>query len=150
MSADLREAFHTAAVAFVGWHRVNEQQRWIGWRNSETGQREYLPEPTVDFFGRLRPISELCGHAAALDGELPPHIRKLFEVIDDGTGELLPETYPQAVEALEAAIACEHDFQTDAPLDRPCILDQVRTTSFFEGATATLARHAADSDWGGP
>ncbi|MFK5596585.1 hypothetical protein ACFZ8E_06220 [Methylobacterium sp. HMF5984] len=134
MTADLREAFHTAAVRFVGWHRINDQQRWFGWRNSETGMREYVEEPTVEFFGRDFPITEICWYAKSLDGPLPLHIEELFIVIDGGTGEPIAKTYPEAVELLEVAIECERSEQEARPLSKPSVLDFVRDQAFREGA----------------
>lgn len=136
MTADLREAFHIAAVELLGWRRVNEQQRWIGWRNIATNQRQYLPEPTVEFFGRVLKISEICKHAASMSGPLPAHICALFRVIDDGLGEDLPTTYFEAVEALDGAIWCEHELQDDHPLTKPSILDEERGKSFVAGVNS--------------
>jgi hypothetical protein len=146
VTADLREAFHIACVEFVGWRRVNEQQRLMGWQNVETMQREYLPEPTVEFFGRSFLISQICSHATVLNGPLPLHIQALFVVIDDGMGAPIPETYPEAVEVLEVVITCEHDSQAAAPLTKPPLVEQLRARSFAEGASAVNGAFWIDAE----
>lgn len=139
MTADLREAFHIAAVEFLGWHRLNDEQRVFGWVNAETNQREYLPEPTINFFGRPYLISRICSFASALDGPLPLHMQALFDVLDNGMGSRIPDSYPAAVEDLKVMIAFEHEFQASAPLSQPAKMDQLRARSFEEGVNAGKA-----------
>lgn len=138
MTADLKEAFHVAAVRVVGWRLANEVQSQWGIIHNELGRRAYEPEPTVEFFGRSFSVSEICAHAAVLIGPLPPHIHELFVVVDDRTGEPTPETYPEAIEALEAAIDVEHDRQKECPLTELPMVEKIRARSFEEGATAII------------
>lgn len=147
MTADLKEAFHIAAVRVVGWRIANEAQSQWGVIHNELGRRAYEPEPIVEFFGRGFSASGICAHAAVLNGPLPPHIRELFVVIDDRIGEPIPETYPEAVEALEAAIGAEQDRQQECPLSDLPLVEQIRARSFEEGATAIIkaVRGAAEA-----
>lgn len=138
MTADLKEAFHIAAIRVVGWRLANEVQSQWGVIHNELGRRAYEPEPTVEFFGRSYSVSEICAHAAVLGGPLPPHIYELFVVIDDRIGEPIPETYPAAVEALKAAIEAEHDHQREYPLTELPLVEKIRARSFEEGATAII------------
>lgn len=138
MTADLKEAFHIAAIRVVGWRIANEAQSQWGIIHNELGRRAYEPEPMVEFFGRDFSASEICAHAAVLNGQLPPHIRELFVVIDNGTGEPIPETYSDSVEALEAAIEVEHDRQNEYPLTELPMVEKIRARSFEEGATAFI------------
>ncbi|KQS82152.1 hypothetical protein ASG32_05330 [Methylobacterium sp. Leaf361] len=138
MTADLKEAFHVAAVRFVGWRIANEVQSQWGIIHNELGRRAYELEPMVEFFGRAFSASEICAHAAVLNGPLPPHIRDLFVVIEDRIGDPIPETYPEAVEALEAAIDVEHDRQKEYPLTELPMVEKIRARSFEEGAAAIV------------
>jgi hypothetical protein len=133
VTADLREAFHIAAVEFLDWRRVNNEQREFGWINAETNQREYLPEPMIYFFGRPFLISRICSFASVLNGPLPPLMRALFDVLDNGMGSRTPVSYPMAVEDLKFMIAFEHESQAAAPLSQPSRVDQLRARSFEEG-----------------
>jgi hypothetical protein len=138
MTADLKEAFHIAAIRVVGWRIANEVQSQWGIIHNELGRRAYEPEPMVEFFGRGFSVSEICAHAAVLNGRMPPHIRELFVVIDNGIGEPIPETYPEAVGALEAAIEAEHDRQRMYPLTELPLVEKIRARSYEEGATAVI------------
>ena len=138
MTADLKEAFHIAAIRVVGWRLANEVQSQWGIIHNDIGRRAYEPEPMMEFFGRSFSASEICAHAAVLNGPLPPHIHELFVVIDNGTGEPIPKTYPEAVEALETAIEAEHDRQRAYPLTELPLVEKIRARSFEEGAAAII------------
>ncbi|WP_264046210.1 hypothetical protein [Methylobacterium flocculans] len=138
MTADLREAFHTAAVKLLGWRRSNERQGQWGVVYSETGRREYDPEPTVCFFGRDYSLTEICDLAGVLEGALPPHMQALFLILDDHVGEPIPRTYPEAVEALSGFIEAEGDLQELYPLTDLPLVEKLRADSFQAGAAAVL------------
>ncbi|MCB5176774.1 hypothetical protein [Microvirga lenta] len=126
MTADLKEAFATAAVAFIDWERKNENVREWGHIYGASGELTYLPEPKVQFFGRDLPISTICERAKILTGPLPLLARAIFEVVDHyGSGDIT-ETYAQAVEALQDCIECEFFAQESHPLSGPCTADRIR------------------------
>ena len=138
MTADLREAFHTAAVKLLSWRLDNERQEHWGVVHLESGRREYDPEPSVCFFGRDYTLAALCELAAVLEGLLPPHIQALFLILDDHTGELIPTTYPEAAEALKNFIEFENDRPLMSPLSELPTVEKIRADSFHAGATAVV------------
>ncbi|MCJ2051261.1 hypothetical protein [Methylobacterium sp. J-070] len=139
MSADLKEAFHLAVAKYLFWNKLNKEQMYIGWLDAETGQRHYLDEPAVPFFGKDRSLSEICGYAEALTGKLPDHIAYLFNaLVDDGTGSPEISTYAEAVEALRESIDLELERPQDNPLSEPCLIEKVRADALQQGADACL------------
>jgi hypothetical protein len=127
MTADLKEAFHLAAIAFVRWRTQHDDLRT--WGTIITGpnfERHYEPEPTVTFFGREMSIGALCERAEILSGPLPPLIRELFQsVVDYGWRWVAEEdrapmaTYRDAVTLLAEEIEWEHKTQREQPLTGP-------------------------------
>ncbi|MHC2020371.1 hypothetical protein [Methylobacterium sp. CM6247] len=138
MTADIREAFHIAAVRLLGWRLDNERQEQWGVMHLETGRREYDPEPAVSFFGRDYTLTEICDLAGVLEGPLPPHMHALFLVLDDHIGEQIPATYAEAVEALRDFIAFEQDRKHFSPLTEPPTVEKIRADSYRAGAAAVL------------
>lgn len=132
MTSNLRDAFHTAIVSHLNWMLWNEEQQSWGVYN-ERGERLYAPEPTVEFFGRDYPISVICDRAAVLTGPLPDHLQLLFNTLDKHSGEPLPVTYPEAVEALKDLIEAEHDNIEQHPLTEPPASDRVWERGFRQG-----------------
>lgn len=138
MTGDLRESFHSAAVKLLGWRLNNERQEHWGVVYLEIGRREYDPEPSVSFFGRDYTLTAICELAAVLEGPLPPHIQALFLILDDHTGEPIPTTYPEAVEALKNFIEFEDDRPLMSPLSELPTVEKIRAESFRAGATAVV------------
>ncbi|MET3485867.1 hypothetical protein [Methylobacterium sp. 1973] len=127
MSADLKEAFHLAVAKYLFWSKLNQQQADLGWLDAETGQRRYLDEPTVPFFGKDRSLNEICEYAEALTGKLPGHIAYLFNaLVDDGAGNPEISTYAEAVEALQGVIDLELERPQESPLSEPSLIEKVR------------------------
>ncbi|WP_336489824.1 hypothetical protein [Methylobacterium nigriterrae] len=137
MTADLREAFHLASVAYIEWKRRNDEQRTWGYLVDEHGKRGYDPEPTVQFFGRERLLSEICNYALAIRDDLPLHMQQLYGMVD-AVGPLLPEKYSEAARELLGCIEFELREQQDAPIEKPSLVDKIRERSFREGVSAAL------------
>lgn len=148
MPGDLTEAFHLAVAKYLLWNKMNKEQEYIGWLDAETGQRRYLDEPTVPFFGKERLLSEICDHAGVLSGKLPDHIAYLFNaLVDDGAGNPAIGTYAEAVEALQGVIDLERERPQENPLSEPCLIEKVRADALKQGAKDCLK--AIDERMGG-
>lgn len=128
MTASLIEAFHIAALRFVQWQRNNDEidEGFVVWEG--VGPKEFLPEPTVTFFGQDYKISAICQHAKVLQGHLPTPLRIIFEGficrgVDTGDDRW---TFAEAVELLEGLISSELERErSDLPL-RARILQNAR------------------------
>jgi hypothetical protein len=129
MTADLKEAFHLAAVHFVSWRAHHDYLRtWSNVVTEEDGSRKYSPEPTVTFFGRDLLLSEICAHARILRGPLSPFVQFFFQCVVDESGDRESwsslVSYSAAVEVLSDQIQLEKDLQREQPLDQPTLVDR--------------------------
>ncbi|MDR7039632.1 hypothetical protein J2X36_004408 [Methylobacterium sp. BE186] len=144
MTADIREAFNLASVAYLQWRRLNEEQRTWGLLVDENGKRDYDPEPTVEFFGRERFLSEICRYALVVTDDLPPHMQQLFNIID-ASGPLIPEKYSEAAEELLECVEFELVQQKEIPIEKPSLVDEIRELYFQKGVSAVL--HALNQNF---
>ncbi|WP_336490871.1 hypothetical protein [Methylobacterium nigriterrae] len=135
MTANLREAFHIAVVAYLEWRRWNEDQRTWGSFVDENGKRDYDPEPMVEFFGRERRLSEICSYTLAIKDDLPPHMQELFRLVDSYE-PVLPDLYSTAAKELSECIQSELEEQRRSPIVNPSLVDRIRERSFHEGVCA--------------
>lgn len=119
MTASLIEAFHVAAIRFVRWQHNNNEidEGFVIWQG--VGPKEFLPEPTVAFFGQEHKISVICERAKVLQGRMPLPLTMLFCSLVDphNHGETEYLTFPDAVETLEGWITNELERErSDLPL----------------------------------
>ena len=109
MTASLIEAFHVAAIRYVRWQHNNNEidEGFVIWQG--IGPKEFLPEPTVTFFGQEHKISVICERAKVLQGRMPLPLTMLFQSLVDPHNHRETDylTFADAVETLEGWITNE-------------------------------------------
>lgn len=136
MTGSLIEAFHIAALKLVRWRADNDEidQGFVIWEG--IGPRDFLPEPTVEFFGQDHKISAISERAKVLEGRMPLPLTMLFQCLVDPTncGETEYLTFADAVETLDAWITIELDRERSYPSLRDKYWRALGTPATMEGA----------------
>lgn len=145
MTASLIEAFHIAAVRFVQWQRNNDEidEGFVIWEG--VGPKEFLPEPTVTFFGQEYKISVICERAKILQGRMATPMQILFDsfICRGFDPEVNCWTYTEAVELLEGLISSELERERDDLTLRDRIVQNARK-ELIESIEAEYAQRSQE------